>query len=99
MTRRIHVVGYGWGLAAAAAVLAFDIVQIMQLVGLTRFPLDEILIYGTSLCIVIPFMLEMLALHHVIGKEKQFWTHAALLFQEFRSSAFTVGVTDLVVVA
>ena len=44
------------------------------------FPLDEILIYGTSLCIVIPFLLEMLALHHAAPTEKKFWSHAALIF-------------------
>src|SRR5689334_24022902 len=38
------------------------------------------LIYGTSLCIVVPFVLEMLALHHVTPPARQFWTHASLIF-------------------
>ena len=45
-----------------------------------RFPADEILIYGTSLCIVVPFILEMLAFHHLTPPDKQFWTHASLIF-------------------
>lgn len=72
--------GFRCGLAAAIATLSFLVVQTAQLVGVLRFPLDEILIYGTSLCIVIPFMLEMLAFHYLAEPAKRFWTHAALLF-------------------
>jgi hypothetical protein len=51
-----------------------------QVAGVLRFPSDEILIYGTSLWIVVPFILEMLALHHLTAPGKQFWTHASLIF-------------------
>ncbi len=73
-------IGYWCGLAAFTSTVAFDFVQILQVAGILRFPVDEILIYGTSLCIVVPFILEMLALHYVTAVEKQFWTHAALVF-------------------
>jgi hypothetical protein len=62
------------------ATLAFVSVQIGQLVGLLGYPLDEVLIYGTSLCIVVPFMLEILALHHLTVPARRFWTHGSLLF-------------------
>ena len=52
----------------------------MQVSGVLHYPLDEILIYATSLCIVIPFILEMLALHYVTQNDKKFWSHAALIF-------------------
>jgi len=55
----------------------------MQVVGILQFPWDEILIYGTALCIVIPFVLEILAFHHLTSIERQFWTHAALVFAVF----------------
>lgn len=80
MCKQIGAVGYWSGLAAVAATIAYDVVQILQLVGALRFPFDEILIYGTSLCIVMPFVLEMLAFHHLTDKDRQFWTHASLLF-------------------
>ena len=80
MIIKINELGYWSGLAAFAAVVSYDVVQILQVVGVLQFPVDEILIYGTSLCIVIPFMLEMLALHHLTAKDKQFWTHASLIF-------------------
>jgi uncharacterized protein (TIGR03382 family) len=80
MTRSIGNVGYWSGLAAFMSAVAYSVVQILQVVGVLRFPVDEILIYGTSLCIVIPFVLEMLALHYVTAPEKQFWTHASLVF-------------------
>lgn len=60
--------------------VAYDIAQLLQIGGALRFPVDEILIYGTSLCIVVPFILEMLAFHHLTASEKRFWTHASLIF-------------------
>ena len=80
MARGVPEVGYWSGLAACAATLAFDTVQILQLVDALSFPLDEILIYGTSLCIVVPLILAMLALHQTTEPAKRFWTHAAVLF-------------------
>ena len=80
MATKISEVGYWSGLAAFASAIAYDVVQILQIVGVFRFPLDEILIYGTSLCIVVPFVLEMLSLHYLTAKNKQFWTHASLIF-------------------
>jgi heme/copper-type cytochrome/quinol oxidase subunit 4 len=67
-------------LAAFASAVAYDVVQILQVAGVLRFPIDEILIYGTSLFIVVPFVLEILALHYLTSHDKQFWTHGALIF-------------------
>lgn len=80
MTIRIGEVGYWAGLAAFTATVTFDFVQVLQVAGALQFPYDEILIYGSSLCIVVPFVLEMLALHYLTSNGKQFWTHAALIF-------------------
>jgi hypothetical protein len=80
MARAISAVGYWSGLAASASAAGYAVVQILQVAGVLRFPLDEILIYGTSLCIVIPFVLEMLSLHYLTASDKQFWTHASLIF-------------------
>jgi heme/copper-type cytochrome/quinol oxidase subunit 4 len=85
----IGEVGYWSGLAAFASAVAYDVVQILQVAGVLRFPLDEILIYGTSLCIVVPFVLEILAFHHLTSHDKQFWTHASLIF----TSIYAVFVT------
>ena len=73
-------VGFWAGVVACTATLAYDVVQIAQILGLVHFPVDEILIFGTSLCIVVPFVLEILALHHTTAGDRRFWTHAALLF-------------------
>lgn len=80
MTKSVGNVGYWSGLAAFLSAVAFAIVQILQVAGMLRFPADEILIYGTSLCIVVPFLLEMLAFHHLTAPDKRFWTHSALIF-------------------
>lgn len=80
MAGSIAGIGFACGLAACAAALAFDTVQLLQVAGALRFPFDEIWIYGTSLCIVLPLIFEILALHRLTAREKRFWTQAALIF-------------------
>jgi hypothetical protein len=80
MTLTIGRIGFRAGLAAFTATVAYDVVQLLQVFGAVHFPLDELLIFGTSLCIVVPFILEMTALHHLTRTDRQFWTHAALVF-------------------
>jgi hypothetical protein len=80
MSTLIYRIGYKAGLFAFGSTAAYVIVQLLQVAGVFNFPLDEILIYVTSLCIVIPFILEILALHYVAPADKKFWTHAALIF-------------------
>jgi hypothetical protein len=89
MPARAGEIGFWFGLAAATATIAYDIVQVLQIAGAVRYPFDEILIYATSLCIVVPFLLVMLAFHYTTRPEKQFWTHGALLF----STIYAVFVT------
>jgi hypothetical protein len=81
--------GFWAGLLAFTATIAYVIVQTLQIAGVLTFPADEILIYGTSLCIVIPFLLAMLALHYVTPADKKFGSHAALIF----SIIYSVFVT------
>lgn len=80
MVNNIGTIGYWSGIAAFISTVAYGFVQILQMIGILHFPADEILIYGTSLCIVVPFIFEMLALHYLTPPAKQFWTHAALIF-------------------
>lgn len=80
MNTMICKYGFWSGLIAFAATVAFVIVQLLQIAGAFSFPFDEILIYGTSLCIVIPFVLVMLAFHYTTPTEKKYWSHAALVF-------------------
>ncbi len=94
MNETIYRVGFWSGIIAFVATVAFIIVQFLQLLGVLKYPLDEILIYAFSLCIVVPFLLEMLALHYVTTPEKQFWSHAALIF----TTVYVVFVTSNYVV-
>jgi hypothetical protein len=97
---RLERIGFRAGVIAAAATIAYDVVQILQVVGALHFPLDEILIFGTSLCIVVPFVFEMLALHHTREPEQRFWTHAALIFTTlyavFGSANYVVQLTTVI---
>jgi len=89
MEHKIYKIGYWAGLIAFVATVVFYIVQMLQVLGYLTYPWDEILIYGFSLCITLPFLIEMLALHHVAPDEKKFWSHAALIF----TSIYVVFVT------
>lgn len=80
MVQTVYKMGYWSGVFAFGATMAFVIVQLLQLVHVFDPPMDEALIYATSLCIVIPFILEMLALHYVTPPDKKFWSHAAIIF-------------------
>jgi hypothetical protein len=80
MNQTVYKVGFWSGIIAFGSTVAFVIVQLLQLVRVFIFPLDEVLIYGFSLGIVVPFILEMLALHYTVSDEKKFWSHAALIF-------------------
>lgn len=80
MSNVMYKVGFWSAMIAFTAMLSFDISQVLQLLGVVRYPVDEILIYGTSLCITAPFLILMLALHHSATPDKKFWTHGALLF-------------------
>ncbi|RYZ26663.1 MAG: hypothetical protein EOO10_14940 [Chitinophagaceae bacterium] len=80
MNNAVYQYGFRAGLLAFVATLSYVVVQFLQLMRVLRFPLDEILIYGTSLCIVVPFLLLMIALHSITPEEKKFFSIAALVF-------------------
>ena len=80
MKNPIYMVGFCASLIAFISTIGYCTVQLLQVGGAIHFPLDEILIYGTSLTIAIPFLLAFLALHYVTPVEKKFWSHAALIF-------------------
>ena len=94
MNNTIYKFGFRSGLFAFFSALAFVIVQLLQVAGVVSFPLDEILIYATSLCIVIPFVLEILALYYITSEDKKIYSHAALIF----SIIYAVFVTSNYVV-
>ena len=80
MNATTYKIGFWSGLIAFTAAVAYCITQLLQLYDVVTFPTDERLIYGASLCIVIPFIFEMLVLHYITPDEKKFWSHAALIF-------------------
>jgi len=88
-SNRINRIGFWAGIFAFSFAIAFTVVQVLQVLGVIHFPADEILIYGTSLGIVIPFIFEMLALHYITPQDKKIWSHAALIF----TSIYAVFVT------
>src|SRR5689334_15921014 len=95
----VRQVGFWSALSAFVAAAGYSIAQILQVVQVLSFPWDEILIFGFSLCIAIPFVLAMVALHHVMPEEKRIWTHSAVVLGVLYAVLVTiVYVTQLVVV-
>lgn len=78
-SKTLYKVGFWSALIAFVGALGFSVAQILQLLSVLHTPWDAILIYGFSLCIATPFVLAMLAFHHLIPEGKKFWSHAALL--------------------
>jgi O-antigen ligase len=78
--KTICKIGLGAGLSGFMFALAFSVFQLLQVLQVVGFPTDEIMIYGSSLGIVIPFILAILTLHYITPEGKRFWSHAALIF-------------------
>lgn len=80
MKKNIAIIGFYAAMAAFLAMVGYGIVQILQVAGVTAYPLDDILIYGFSLAIAPPFLIAILALHHIVPGDRRFWSHGALVF-------------------
>ncbi|MDD1675095.1 MAG: hypothetical protein LUQ17_00210, partial [Methanomicrobiales archaeon] len=91
MERTVYQIGFWSALGAFVAASGFDIAQILQIIGIIRYPWDEILIYGFSLFIATPFMLSLLALHYISPEEKRFWSHTAVIFAAMYTTYVTVN--------
>jgi hypothetical protein len=79
MNTVVAKIGFWSAVAAFTTAAGYSIVQILQIVGFLTFPWDEILIFGFSIGIPVPFVLAMIALHHSVPEEKRVWTHAAIV--------------------
>ncbi|MGD8588423.1 MAG: hypothetical protein PVG22_06280 [Chromatiales bacterium] len=62
MPASIRQIGFWSGLAAAAATITYNIVQVLQLAGAVQYPLDEILMLGFPWAITAPLFMLLLAL-------------------------------------
>ena len=76
----ISKIGFFAALTAFVATVLYGVAQLLQIVNALRPPLDGTLIFAFSLCIAGPFIIAMLALHHVAPAARRFWSSAALIF-------------------
>jgi hypothetical protein len=79
--QRAEVARFGFWSALVALAGAVDYIvsvplQTFNVVGPLQ---DSVIAFASSLIIPTPFLLAMLALHHLVPTEKKFWTHAAVL--------------------
>ncbi|HTR28912.1 MAG TPA: hypothetical protein VMH27_06565 [Puia sp.] len=80
MKKNVAFAGYYFALAALIATVGYGVVQILQVAGTVKYPLDARLIYGFSLGIAPFFLLAILAFHYIVPEERRYWSHAAVLF-------------------
>ncbi len=80
MNKAIYQAGFWSAMIAFVAMVSFDIAQLLQLIRVLHNPADQVSIFGFSLCIVVSFLLAMLAFHYSVPADKKIWSHAALLF-------------------
>jgi hypothetical protein len=83
-------IGFWSARTAFATAVGYSFVQILQLLGLLTFPWDEILIFGFSLCIPVPFLLAMTALHHTASADRRIWTHCAVVLAAMYATLVTI---------
>lgn len=97
---RLNKPGFFAGLIAFGATVSFVIVQLLQIVGILHFPWDEILIFGTSLCIALPFVFEILVLHSSTPPGRKIWSLAAVscsvIYAVFVIANYVVQLTTVI---
>src|SRR5690349_1595596 len=72
--------GFYSSLTAFIAAAGYCIAQILQLGKVITFPSDAYLIYGFSFAIAVPYVVAVIALHHLLPSHRRIWTHVALVF-------------------
>ena len=77
---RIATVGFCSALLALLGTAGYVLSVPLQLLALTGPIQTSVIAYGSSLTIAPAFLLLMVALHHTVPVQRQFWTHAATLF-------------------
>ena len=79
--RRAEVarVGFWSALVALAGAVGYIVSVPLQTFNVVGPLQDSVVAFASSLIIPTPFLLAMLALHHLVPTEKKFWTHAAVL--------------------
>jgi hypothetical protein len=80
-------------MAACVSTVLYGVAQLLQIVHVLRPPLDGILIFGFSLCIVVPFLIAVLAFHHSAQAERKFWSGAAMIFTIMYGTYVTLNYT------
>ena len=79
--QRAEVARFGFwsALVALAGAVGYIVSVPLQTFNVVGPLQDSVIAFASSLIIPTPFLLAMLALHHLVPTEKKFWTYAAVL--------------------
>lgn len=75
----VRRIGYWSSIATFTTAAGYSVVQLLQLARWLVFPWDELLIFGFSIGIPLPFVLAMAAFHQAMPRQRQVWTQCALV--------------------
>lgn len=93
----IYRTGYISAALALVGIIGYGVAQIMQVLKLISYPWDEVLIYGFSLCITVPFLVMIVALHQTFSSQKKLWSGIAVAISTaylvFALTVYTVQLT------
>lgn len=80
MRKTISRIGFWSALVAFVGAVGYVVSVPLQTFNLVSPLQDSIIAFGFSLIIAAPFLVSMVALHHLVPEEKKFWTHTAIVF-------------------
>lgn len=93
----VNKTGHVSSLLALLATVGYGIVQVLQIIKVLVYPLDEILIYSFSLGIAVPFVVMVVSFHHTLYNSRKLWSHIAMLmaaiYAVFALLVYTVQLT------
>lgn len=78
MQQSIARIGFWASLIALLGALGYIVSVPLQILGWMTPLANGYMAYAFSLIITVPFLVALLALHHIIPAEKKFWTHTAV---------------------
>ncbi len=76
----LYKMGFWSAFIAFVGAVGYILSAFLQIFHVVNDFHDAIIGFGASILIPVPFLLTMLILHHTVAEEKQFWTHAAIVF-------------------
>jgi len=99
-TKTIYRLGFYSALISLVATISYSTVQLLQVMGILKYPTDAILIYGFSLCIAAPYLIAIIVFHECIDAQRKLWANIAgafaIMYTTFVTLMYTVQLASVI---